>query len=127
MVSEPACNDRVVHDGLVRLIFEVAVPARAEFRAWPLVHHVKLGFCGSNLDTGFNAICCKWTSAVNVPLVEDTFLNCGIATSEVVERFDMWLRTVGGKREAVSCVSALSEEICEIYLLVILEIKTNTR
>jgi hypothetical protein len=36
--SLSASNDRVVHDGLVGPVHEVALPTTAEFGRWPRVH-----------------------------------------------------------------------------------------
>jgi hypothetical protein len=94
-----------MHNWLVGLVLEVAVPTRAELWAGPLVHHVELLFSRADLDTSFNTIGGKWASAIDIPLVEYTFLSRRVTTSEVVERLDVGLRTIGGEREANSNVS----------------------
>ena len=94
MVTKPTSNDGVVHDWLVRLVLEVAVPARSELWTWPLVHDGELFLCRSDLDTGFDTVGGEWTCAVDVPLVEDLFLDRGVATKEIVERLGIWLRSV---------------------------------
>lgn len=83
----------VVHNGLVGLVLEVAVPSRAELLAGPAIHSLELFFSGSDLDASFDAICSQWTSAVDVPLVEDLLLHLRISTDKVIERLNMGLRT----------------------------------
>jgi hypothetical protein len=100
VVAEPASNDRVMHDGLVRLVLEVAIPARAEFWAGPLIHHVELCFSRADFDTSFNTVGGKWASAIDVPLVEYAFLNRRVATSKVIERLNMGLCTISSERKA---------------------------
>lgn len=103
VVSEPTCDNRVVHHRLVGLVLEVAVPAGAELLARPAIHHVEFSLGGPDLDTSFNAVSGKWTSAVDVPLLEDLLLDLGIATHKVVERLDMGLGAVSGESEAGNC------------------------
>lgn len=110
MVTEPTSDDRVVHDWLVRFVFEVRVPSRSELRAGPAVHLLKFVLSWTNLDTGFDTVGCKWTSAVNIPLVVNLLLSLFVATDEVVEALDVWLGPVGGEGQVV-----------------ILEIETDTR
>lgn len=90
-----------MHDWLVGLILEVAVPTRAEFLAWPAVHHLELFLGGSDLHTSVNTVGRQWASAINVPLVEDFFLNLWIASDEVIERLNTRLGAVGGKGEVM--------------------------
>lgn len=97
MVTKPASDDRVVHDRLVRLLLEVAVPARAELWVWPRVHLVKLLFGWSDLDTSFDTVGGQWTSTIDVPLVVYLLLGLFIAANEIVKRFNPWLRTVCGE------------------------------
>lgn len=89
-----------MHDWLVWLVLEVAVPAGAELFAWPAVHHLQLFLGRSNLDTSFDTVGCEWACAVDVPLLEDLLLYLGVASHEVVERFDMRLCAVRGECEA---------------------------
>lgn len=56
VVAVEAGDDRVVHDWLVGLVLEVALPSRAELLAWPAVHLPELLFIRSYLDTSINAI-----------------------------------------------------------------------
>jgi hypothetical protein len=100
VVAKPSSNDRVMHDGLIRFVLEVAVPARAELRAWPAVHHLQLLLGRTDLDTSFDTVGGERTSAIDVPLVEDPFLRRWVAASKVVETLDMGLRAVGREREA---------------------------
>ena len=101
MVTKPTSNDGVVHDWLVRLVLEVAVPARSELWTWPLVHDGELFLCRSDLDTGFDTVGGEWTCAVDVPLVEDFLLNLGVTTSKVVEGLHMGFGSVGCECEIV--------------------------
>lgn len=94
-----------MHNWLVGLVLEIAVPTRAELWARPLIHHIKFLFSGADLDTGFNTVGSKGASAVGVPLVEHPFLGRWITTSKVIERLDVRLRTVCGERETDSKVS----------------------
>lgn len=110
VVTEPTSNNGVVHDGLVGLVFEVRVPARAELLAWPAVHHVEFFLSRSDLDTSLDTVGGEWASAVDIPLLEDLLLDLGVATDEVVERFDVRLSAVGGEGQVM-----------------ILEVETNTR
>ena len=91
---QPACNDRVVHDGLVRLVLEVAVPATAELWAGPAVHLFEFLLGGTNLDASLDAVGGKRTSPVNVPLIEDFLLNCWIAANKVVKGLRIWFRPI---------------------------------
>jgi hypothetical protein len=101
VVAKPACDDGVVHDRFVGLIFEIAVPPRAELWTRPLVHHVKFFFCRAYLNASFDTICGERSGAVNVPLLEDAFLDCWIAASKVIERLYVRLCTIGSKGETV--------------------------
>lgn len=109
VVTEPSSNDGVVHDRLVGLVLEVAVPARAEFWVWPRVHLVELLLGWSDLDTGLDTVGGQWTSSVDVPLVEDLFLCLLVSTNEIVERLNPWLGAVCGEGQVV-----------------VLEVQTNT-
>jgi hypothetical protein len=101
VVTEPSSDDRVVHDGLVRLVLEVAVPAGSELWAWPLVHDSELLLCGADFDTGFDTVGGKRACAIDVPLVEDFLLNLRVTTGKVVEGLDMGLSSVCRKRQVV--------------------------
>lgn len=90
-----------MHYGLVRLVLEVAVPSGPEFFARPAVHHVKFFLGWSNLDTGLDTICRQWTSSIDIPLVEDLFLDLGIPSDKVIEGLDMWFGAEHGKGEIV--------------------------
>lgn len=90
-----------MHDWLIGLVLEVRIPSRAELWAWPRVHHLEFLLSGSDLNTSFDTIGGEWTSAVDVPLLEDTLLDRRVTTNKVVERLNMRLRTVRGEREVV--------------------------
>ena len=99
-----------MHNWLVGLVLEVGVPAGAELLARPAVHHVEFFLSWSDLDTSLDTVGGEWTSAVDVPLVEDLLLNLGVTTSKVVEGLHMGFGSVGCE--------------CEI---VVLEIESTTR
>lgn len=99
-----------MHDGLVRLVFEVAVPARTELLARPRVHLVEFFLCRPDLDTSFDTISRQRSCAISVPLVEDRLLDLRISPDEIVKTFNVRLGTEDGKRKVV-----------------ILEVETNTR
>lgn len=96
----------VMHDWLVRLVLEVAVPSRPKLLARPRVHHLQLLFCRPDLHTSFDTVGCQWPSAIDVPLVEDLLLYLRVATNEVVERLDM--RLSAEYRESLRYVSHTS-------------------
>lgn len=109
VVTEETGDDRIMHDGLVRLVLEVAVPARAELVAWPGVDLPELVLGWASLDTGLDAVGGEWASAVDVPLGEDLVLDLLVAADEVVEGVGPWLGTIR----------------CEGQV-VVLEVQTNT-
>jgi len=85
--THPTSNHRVVHDRLVGLVLEVAVPATAELWAGPAVHLLELLLGGTDLDSSLDTVGGKRASAIDVPLIEDLLLYRGIAANEVVECF----------------------------------------
>jgi hypothetical protein len=101
MVTEPTSDYRVVHNWLVGLVLEVAVPARPEFWARPLVHHCELFLCRADLDTCFDTVGGEGTSAVDVPLLENLLLGRWITAGKVVEGLDTWLGSVCGEGQVV--------------------------
>ena len=110
VVTEPAGDDRVVHDWLVWLVLEVAVPSGDELWEWPALEFFKFLLVRADLHTRFDAIGSEWASAVDVPLIEHLVLRLLITTDEVVERLGVGLGTVGCKGK-----------------IVVLEVQTNTR
>ena len=74
-----------MHDWLVWLILEVAVPSGKELWEWPLLELLEFLCIRPNLDTSFDAIRSQWTHAVDVPLVEDLVLCFLVTTDKVVE------------------------------------------
>lgn len=88
-----------MHNGLVGLVLEVAVPATPEFWTRPLVHNGELFLSGADLHTGFNAVGRERASAVDIPLLEHLLLDLGIATHEIVKRFNVRLSAVGSERQ----------------------------
>jgi hypothetical protein len=99
-----------VHDGLVGLVLEVAIPSGSELWEWPTVHFPEFLLRRADLDAGLNAVGSKRASAVDLPLLEDPGLGRWVAAGEVVERLCAWLGTVDGEGEVV-----------------VLEVETNTR
>jgi hypothetical protein len=97
VVTKPTCDNRVVHHWLVRLVFEVAVPAGAELWARPLVHHLEFLFSWADFDTSIDTIGRERASTVDVPLLEDAFLSSWVTTYKVVEGLDMRLCAVGSE------------------------------
>lgn len=90
-----------MHDRLVWLILEVAVPSRQELWERPILEILEFLLTWPNLHTSFDAICGKWTHAVDIPLVDHGLLNLGVTTDEVVERLSPWFRSVRGEVEIV--------------------------
>ncbi len=87
-----------MHDRLVRLLLEVAVPAGTEFL------HVVLGqllLGWPDLDASFNAIGGKWTSAIGLPLVIYLLLNLRITSEEIIKALGVRLSTVGRESKVV--------------------------
>lgn len=109
MVTKPSGNDGVVHNWLVGLVLEVAVPTGAELWVWPGIHLIELLLSRSDLDTCLDAIGGEWASTVDVPLVEDLFLCLLVAANEVVKRFAPWLGAICGEGQVM-----------------VLEVETNT-
>lgn len=76
-----------MHDWLVGLVLEVAVPSTAEVWSWPRVHLVEFLLSRANLDTSIDAIGGKWAGALDVPFIEDSLLDLWFTADEVVETF----------------------------------------
>lgn len=96
-------NAGVVHDWLVGLVLEVAVPATGgrEVGSRPSAHLSQLFLRRPDLHTGLNAVRRQRAGALEVPLLEDPLLDFGVATGEVVERLDIRLRPVHREGEVV--------------------------
>ena len=86
---------------LVRLVLEVAVPSRPEFRERPFVHLLKLRLCWADFDACFDSVGCQWACSIDVPLVVSLLLDFRIAADEVVERLALWLCAIGCKKEVM--------------------------
>lgn len=71
MVTEPAGNDAVMHDGLVGLVLEVRLPPVFEMRSWPPLKLIQFLWRRSNLDTSLDAVGCQGTCSLECPLVVD--------------------------------------------------------
>jgi hypothetical protein len=89
-----------MHNRLIRLILKIAIPPSPKFLARPAIHHIELFLRRPDLDTGFNAVGGERTRAVDVPLLEDLFLDFGVAADEIVEGFDVGFCAVGCECEA---------------------------
>lgn len=85
VVTEPARDDGVVHDGLVGLVLEVRVPSALELGSGPSPHLSKLLLSWADLDTGINTVGGERAGSLDVPLVDDALLGLGVTASEVVE------------------------------------------
>lgn len=73
VVSEPAGNDRVMHDWLVRLVLEVRLPALFEVRSRPGLEVAELLFGWADLDACFDAVCGERAGTLEIPLVKDAY------------------------------------------------------
>lgn len=126
VVAVEAGDDGVVHDWLVGLVFEVAVPARAELLAGPAVHHLELFFGWTDLDSSLDPVCRQWTCSVDIPLLEYRFLHLGITTHKVVKGLNTRLCPVRRKGEANRYVKYdMTLQSSRLYLLVVLEVEPN--
>ena len=74
-----------MHDWLVWLVLEIAVPAASEVWCRPRFHLLKLLFSWANLDSSLNSVGRKWTCSLDIPLVEHSLLDCRVTSSEVIE------------------------------------------
>lgn len=94
-------NDRVMHHGLVRLFLEVAVPSALEFWSRPFPHLCELLLRGTDLHTRFDTVGRQWAGTVDVPLVEDLFLNLRVAPNKVIKGLGIRLSTEHGEGKVV--------------------------
>ena len=85
-------DDGIMHDRLVRLVFEVAVPSRFERTERSLFNLLDFFLCGPKLDAGFNTVGGERASAISVPLGKDLLLDCRVSTDEVVKGLAIRLR-----------------------------------
>lgn len=90
-----------MHNRLVGLLLEIAVPSTAELLAWPAIHLVQLLLGRADLDTCVDAVGSQGSGTVGIPLVKDCLLNLGNTTDKIVERIDVGLRSIGGEGEVV--------------------------
>lgn len=89
-VSSPS-NDGVMHDWLVRLVLEVAVPTASKMRSRPAIHLLQFFFSRANLDTSFNAVGSEWSCALEIPLIKDSFLDFRHASDEIIEALSIYV------------------------------------
>lgn len=96
-------NNGVVHDRLVWLVLEVAIPSASglEVGRGPGLHLCQFFLSRTDLHTSLNAIGRERTSALEVPFFIDLLLDFRVATNEVVERLDVGLGPVDGECEVV--------------------------
>lgn len=80
-----------MHDWLVRLIFEIAVPTTSKMRGRPAIHLLQFFLSRTDLDASFNAVGSEWSSALEVPLIKDSFLNFRNASDEIVETLGVYV------------------------------------
>ena len=100
-----------MHDRLIRLLFEVAVPAGTEFL------HIVLGqllISRPDLDASFDAIGGKWARAIELPLVIDSLLSLGITSNKIIEALGIRFGTVG--REGKVMVLEVETNAGQVYL-----------
>lgn len=90
-----------MHNWLVGLVFEVAVPSGPELVAWPAVHLSQLLLGWADLHTSFNAVGGQRSSAVGIPLLEHRLLNLGITSDKVIKGLDIGLSTEHGEGEVM--------------------------
>ncbi len=87
-----------MHNRFVRFVLKVAVPTTLKVWSRPLLHLLQFLLSRPNLDTSFNSISCERASALDVPFVEDCFLDFWDSADEVVEALGVyfistqWLR-----------------------------------
>lgn len=91
VVAEPAGDDGVMHDGFVGLVFEVAVPARFEVWRGPGFHLAELVFGRADFYARVDAVCGQGAGALEVPFVEDGFLDLWNASDKVVEGLGIYM------------------------------------
>lgn len=128
VLTEPAGNDRIVHDRLIRLVFEIAVPTGTELWAVIVVHLLELLLRRTDLNTGINTVRGKWSGAVEVPLVEYLLLHTRSITDEVIEALGAWLSTIRGEVELRSVSNRTRNPLrglMDAYIMV-LEVESNT-
>lgn len=107
----PTSNDTVVHDWLVGLVLEIALPPILEVGSRPGLKLPQFLSSRAHLDTGFDTIGCKRTGSLLVPLVKDlwygvsgwgwrslgvshTLLDDRVSTNKVVETLGLWLGSI---------------------------------
>lgn len=114
---KPSSDDAVVHDGLVRLVLEIALPAILEMGSGPGLKLLQLLSSRAYLDSCFNTIGSKGSGSLLVPLIEDlcddvsgdgknakrprTLLNDGISAHKVVKTLGLWLGSVDREVEVM--------------------------
>jgi hypothetical protein len=76
-----------MHDRLVGLVLEIAVPATLEVRSRPRLHLFQLLLSWTNFDTSVDAIGGERSCAFDIPFIKDSFLNFRHTTDEVIETF----------------------------------------
>ena len=80
-----------MHDRLIRLVLEVAVPAGTE-----LLHVIlsQLLLGGSNLHASLNTIGSQWSGSIDIPFVLELLLHLRIIPDEVIEALSVRLGTI---------------------------------
>jgi hypothetical protein len=81
-----------MHDRLVRFILKVAVPTTLEMWGRPPLHLREFLLGRTNFDTSLNAIGGKRSSTLEIPFVEDRFLDFWDTADEVVEALSVCIR-----------------------------------
>lgn len=125
MVAEPAGNDGVVHDGLIRLILKVRIPAVLEVGSRPILKLLQLFRCWSDLDAGLNTVGSQWTGSLEVPFLEDAYADKlgDLSLKDLVPTFlCLWIT-------ACKIIKALGAGLGTEYgegQVMVLEIETNS-
>lgn len=84
-------NNRIVHDWLIRLVFEVSLPPVHKVGSRPPLHLVQLFLGGPNLDSCINTIGSQRARSLQIPLIVDPLLHLGVSSNEIVKRFNVRL------------------------------------
>ena len=83
-----------MHDRLVRLILKVRVPTTLKMGCRPVLHLSQLFLRRADLDTRFNAISGEWSGTLQVPFVEDSFLDFRDTADEIVETLRIYISLI---------------------------------
>jgi hypothetical protein len=74
-----------MHNGLIGLILEIAVPTTPEMWGRPGIHLSEFLLSWTNFHTCVDAIGSQRTCALNIPLIKNFLLHFRYATNKVIE------------------------------------------